>query len=279
MNGSLATLYKIIAGLIETDADVGKMSNTDRQLLEKICRKVDDMDIKINSFVLRIEKVEENVMHVQSQVDELDRGVSAIETEFQEQRQKLNKIPEEYVSKKDFELARKEIIDLSNRSRRKNIILHNVPEGEEEDIGCEEFVQKFLSDVVGMDPVPPVEVAHRSGKKVGSRESEEDGSERSTYPRKITVRCVKRQDKNRILEAAVNALKGHEKNYFITDDIHPYTRNVHNQLVTVMKDMRQKNWFAYIPWTVPRVIKYRSGPRGTPGRLKTYRLPGDITVW
>ena len=61
------------------------------------------MDIKINSFVLRIiliEKVDKNVMHVQSQFDELDRGVSAIETGFQEQRQKLNKIPEEFMSKK-----------------------------------------------------------------------------------------------------------------------------------------------------------------------------------
>ena len=61
------------------------------------------MDIKINSFVLRIiliEKVDKNVMHVQSQFDELYRGVSAIETGFQEQRQKLNKIPEEFMSKK-----------------------------------------------------------------------------------------------------------------------------------------------------------------------------------
>ena len=57
-----------------------------------------------------------------------------------------------------------------------------------------------------MDPVPPIEVAHRSGQKAGSTESEEDGSERSTYPRKITVRCITRQDKNRILETAVNAL-------------------------------------------------------------------------
>ena len=88
-----------------------------------------------------------------------------------------------------------------------------------------------------MNPVPPIEVAHRSGKKAGSTESEEDGSERSTYPR-ITVRCVTRQDKNRILETAVNALKGNEKHYLITDDIHPCTRNVHNQLVRVMKDMR-----------------------------------------
>ena len=93
------------------------------------------------------------------------------------------------------------------------------------------------------------------------------------------------------------SFKGCEKHYFKTDDIHPYTRNVHNQLVTVMKDMIQKNLFAYIPWTVPRVIKYRSGPRGTPRRLKTCRLleilllfgnygapqdlqtSGDITVW
>ena len=146
--------------------------------------------------------------------------------------------------------------------------MHNVPEGEEDDIGCGEFVQKFLSDV-GMNLVPPTEVAHRSGKKAGSTESDEDGSERSTYPRNITVRCVTRQDKNRILETAVNALKGREKHYFITDDIHSCARNAHNQLVSyeVMKDMRQ------------RVRKYRSGPHGTPGCLKTYRLPGVITVW
>ena len=48
----------------------------------------------------------------------------------------------------------------------------------------------------------------------------------------------------------------------MTDDIDPATREDHKKLVTVMKDMREKRgYFAYIPWSVPRVIRYKEGQK------------------
>ena len=49
------------------------------------------MDEKLNSIVGRIDKVENEVSELQNHVEELDRGVSFIETEFQEQKSKIDK--------------------------------------------------------------------------------------------------------------------------------------------------------------------------------------------
>ena len=62
---------------------------SDRQLLELISKKVSVMDEKLNSIVGRIDKVENEVLELQTHVEELDRGVSFIETEFQEQKSKI----------------------------------------------------------------------------------------------------------------------------------------------------------------------------------------------
>ena len=93
----------------------------------------------------------------------LTGGVSFIETEFQEKKSKIDKFGEEFVTKKEIDSIKKEVIDSSNRSRRNNIVLHNVPEGEESEIRCAEYVTKFLKEIICMDPVPDIEVAHRSG--------------------------------------------------------------------------------------------------------------------
>ena len=251
---------------------------SDRQLLELISKKVSVMDEKLNSIVGRIDKVENEVSELQTHVEELDRGVSFIETEFQEQKSKIDKFGEEFVTKKEIDSIKKEVIDSSNRSRRNNIVLYNVPEGEESEIGCAEYVTKFLKETIGMDPVPDIEVAHRSGKRYQQNENE-NGTQSSGYPRRIHARCFRCPDRDTILESAAKVLKDKDTNIFITDDIHSYTREVHKELVTIMKDMRSKNWFAYIPWSVPRVIKYRNTPPGTRGQLKTYRLKRDITAW
>jgi hypothetical protein len=87
--------------------------------------------------------------------------------------------------------------------------------------------------------------------------------------------CTYRPDKDAILQAAMKSLRGRNSDIYFTDDVHPYTRSVHKKLVGIMMDMRKKKWLAYIPWTVPRVIKYKSSPKGTPGSLKTYRLKED----
>ena len=221
----------------------------------------------------RIDNVEKKVTELQNHMEDIDQGVSFIETEFQEQKDKIAKVKEESISKKELELIKKEIIDLSNRSRGNNVVLHNIPEGVENDLGCENYVLKFLKETVGMDEIPDIEVAHRSG-RFGQQK---DGDEKSPIPRRIHVRCFRRPDRDKILVAAVKALKNNVNKYFVTDDVHPYTRAVHKQLVPVMRDMRQKNWYAYIPWSVPRVVKYRNTPPGTSGPLKTFRLSTDFT--
>lgn len=188
------------------------------------------------------------------------------------------------MSKSVLQEANREIIDLSNRLRRNNLVMYNVPEGAEgvgDEADCLSYVKEYLNTEVGMDPVPEIQVAHRSGRKRKSKNPEnqaETSEEESEVGRPIHLMLTYRPDKDAVLQAAIVALKDKETDIFFTDDVHPYTRSVHKKLVPVMKDMRKKGWFAYIPWTVPRVIKYKSTPKGTPGPLKTYRHKDDFTA-
>ena len=246
---------------------------TDREILETIWSKIvviDQMNAKLNMFISRIENVETAVSDLKNQVHDLDAGVSHIETETEELKQNLEKLSEDTAKMEDINILRKEVIDLSNRSRRNNILIHNYPEGSERDKGCLNLVKDFLANELEMNPVPKIEVAHRSGRRKKGK------GNKDTPPRVITARCILRPDRDLILETAAKKLK--EKSVYITDDIHPYTREVHRKLVPVMKEMRQKQWLAYIPWKVPRTIQYKDTPKGTPGQLKTYYLPEDFTV-
>ena len=174
----------------------------------------------------------------------------------------------------------KEVIDLSNRSRRNNVLLYNVPEGEEKKSGnCLTYAEHFLENVLEMDPVPKLEVAHRSGvRRVSSKATDgllQAKDSTKPQPRMMVLKCVYRDDRDRILEAGSKKLK--ESKYYLTDDLHPETRKIHNKLVPIMKEMRKKGYLAFIPWTVPRLIKYKDSPKGTPGPIKVYRL-GEGTV-
>ena len=42
-----------------------------------------------------------------------------------------------------------EIVDMSNRIRRNKIVLHNVPEGVEDEEGCTSFVQNLVKGTLG----------------------------------------------------------------------------------------------------------------------------------
>ena len=58
----------------------------------------------------------------------------------------------------------------------------------------------------------------------------------------------------------------------LSDDIDPATRAQHQQLVPILREMRLKKHFAFIPWSVPRVIRYKEGPKEADLPMKTYRL-------
>ena len=161
------------------------------------------------------------------------------------------------------------IEDLQNRSRRCNVVLHNIPEGSEGDLPWEEFVSKFLTDHMKLESGIDIEIdkAHRTGqRRWDSRSSEGDhqyGRHGSTRSRPIHVKLLRYADKVTILRNASKQLKNNPFKgslIFSSDDV---TNRVRQQrkllrekhLPGLRKDTRIK--FAYIPWSVPAVIRYQ----------------------
>ena len=178
------------------------------------------------------------------------------------------------VSKDEMKYIKEAIVDLSNRTRRNNIVIHNVAEGQEND-DIFTYVKEFVSNTVGVKDVE-IEAAHRTPTSRLKQNAD------NPHPRIIHAKILKRSDRDEILKKSPKVLKnvevGSGKKIFITDDIHPETRKLHKRLVPIMKDMRKKGWMAFIPWTVPRVIRYKDTPKGVKSRLKTFRLEDEITV-
>ena len=150
--------------------------------------------------------------------------------------------------------------------------MYNIPEGTEgTEYNCYAYVESFVKESVGLDDVE-IESAHRVGNRRQPANSVDNADGAAAEPRPIIARCLRRKDRNRVLEAAPKALKGKDVGgnaVYVSDDVEPATREKHRQLVVKMKEFREKKWLAYIPWTVPRVLKYREKPDGP---LKTYRI-------
>ena len=57
--------------------------------------------------------------------------MSHIKTEFKDLGDRIKQVEDNSVSKREFDEANRQIVDLSNRARRNNLIIYmyNVPEG------------------------------------------------------------------------------------------------------------------------------------------------------
>ena len=78
--------------------DYGGM--TDRQILEAMMKKmecIDGIQATLNSFTGRLSSKETNVPGMQVQVDDLERGVSDIETEFEDLRDRIKQVEDNSV--------------------------------------------------------------------------------------------------------------------------------------------------------------------------------------
>ena len=203
---------------------------------------------------------------IENHLIDLDNGVSFIETEQGTMKTQLMNIEQTYVNKTELAEIKKELIDISNRNRRNNFVLYNIP-SKTENGDCKKYVQKFVEKELGLSDIE-IETAHRT-KIPGNTDNIEP----------IHARCLRRDDRNKILQAAIKKIKdvivGGNK-ISIGDDIHPVTREEHKKLVEIMKNMRKENKFAYIPFSIPRVIKYKDTPKGQPRPLKTFQLPSPI---
>ena len=83
------------------------------------------------------------------------------------------------VSKRELCEANRQIVDLSNRARRNNLIMYNVPEGTEgagRDGDCLSYVKNFINTTLGMDAIPEVQAAHRSSRNLNSIDQTDDST-------------------------------------------------------------------------------------------------------
>ena len=102
------------------------------------------------------------------------------------------------LSKKDYEILQ-EKLDQENRSRRNNIVLHNVPEGAEEAHDCSDFVKNFI--------INHMKVEHESKWEIERAHRSPTGPPSSNRVRPIHVKFLRHADRVEVLKAAPKKLK------------------------------------------------------------------------
>lgn len=247
-------------------------SDTTESLLRTILQKVsilDDVCKKVNDISEKVTNIEKKMKNLDTRLIDLENGVEFLENEVTEMKENMGEIR---ARKADYEYVneiRKNVVDLVNRSKEKNIILHGIPEGEEGE-DCASYTDKFLATNLNIHEIE-IERAHRTPR---GRHNTAGGSRDDTRPRPIHVKLLRFADRQFILKSssALKDIRIRGSKVGISDDVHKATREEHKQLMVTVKKMRQDNKFAFIPYSVPRVIKYKTGPKDAPGPLKTLRL-------
>ena len=228
---------------------------------------LESVSSKLDKLCDRIEQVESKVAEIEHHVSEMDHGLSHFELDLEELKCKI----ESKADKSTIVKLETQIVDLVNRNKRNNVVLHNVPEGAEEDASdCKAVVHAFVRDALGIPHSMEMDRAHRTPMRMTVRPDEPRGNKR---PRPIHVRFLRYGDRELVLKTAI-IKRGAEfggNRIFVSDDVHKSTREKHQQLMKKVKQLREDGHFAFIPWSVPRVIKYKEGGKGAVGPLKTIR--------
>ena len=136
------------------------------------------------------------------------------------------KVDVEFFERYKDEIDRK-IDDLTNRSKRNNLVSWNVPVGEENEKGCVQFIEDFLENHMKIPDVGEIIIqkAHRSPLSFDPQNQHLSGSHsKKPSPRPIHVRFVNEADKDYILRRAPSILKNNpygpkRKSIIITDDV------------------------------------------------------------
>ena len=245
---------------------------TDAEMLRDIWQKMPILDTLLSNMQAvkkRVDDIEDRLKTVETQYTELDHGVSYMETQMEE----ISTAITTKASTSAIDELSSQLVDLVNRNKRNNIVLHNIPEKAEGDVAdCSALVDSLAKHVLGVNQSMEVERAHRTPMgRVGSR-NHGNGPQR---PRPIHVRFLRYRDRETFLRVAAskgNELKVNGVRFYVSDDVHPVTRKEHQTLMIKVRELRAAGNFAFIPWSVPRVIKHKAGGKGVPGPLKTIRL-------
>ena len=229
---------------------------------------IDKISNQLDSLCSRMDTMELKVKDLESQNKDLEEGVGHIETELQG----IRKVLDTKASSMELKKVNEQIVDLVNRSKRNNIVIHNIPEGAEGDTpDCCGLVHSIIRDKLGILASMEIERAHRT--PMARPSTQLHNAKGKPRPRPIHVRFLRYRDRESVLKKATQTknLEVQEHRIFISDDTHKATREQHRRLVQKVKQMREEGKFAFIPWSVPRVIKYKDGGKDVPGPLKTLK--------
>lgn len=216
-------------------SETNKLS--DRQILEMLVAKVDQT-------LRKLDTMESQMKVFDTRLQDLENGVSFMEQEYEHQKDAIKQL-EETVSKVSVEQINKKLTDLENYTRRNNVVIRNLPEGSEKEEGCQAFVERFVKENLELNI--EIEVAHRTP------------GYRTDRTRIIHARCLRRGDREKILQSS-KKLKGKKfggNSVYITDDVNEATRKQEKKLLEKVKELRQEGKIAFMPYSTPRVVKYK----------------------
>ena len=104
--------------------------------------------------------MEYDIKDIKGNVEKLEEGLNSVNSDVAEIKQDLEKKAE----KEKLEELENEVEELSNRSRRINLVFYNVPE-KAEGQECAEFIQDFIATHMGLETLcghVEIERAHRT---------------------------------------------------------------------------------------------------------------------
>ena len=268
-----------------------KLSKLDA--IEEKLSKIDAIEERLNTALTTIQVLEEKTRNLETTTDQIKQSVEYNDQAISDMMR--DKADNSRIEKLEEQITALNVkmVDYSNRMRRNNIVIHNLPEGLEfdkpdasqsnDDNGdgnntsettvktnataaaaptqsMERFVESFLLKEVGVKV--EIDAAHRTR------------SSQQGMPRLIHARCLRREDRDKVLKAAPAQLRNKKfknNSVFLTDDLDPVTRETHKKLLPKLKEFREKDYFAFIPWSVPRVIRFKRGPKNSDLPLETFR--------
>lgn len=242
-------------GHVQTSLDSHTCNSPNEDMLTRIERKLEKLEVldKLSASVDNISKV---IRKLDEKMKKQEERLQSFEDALQHNVSELTEVKENLSSKVNLDYITKledKIDDLENRSRRNNIILHNIPESEENPNDCASFVEDLITTFFEMKGVDGntivVERAHR-GKTV-----------KKDAPRPIYVKILNWRNTQLLLQQGPKILRSkvykEEQKIFITDDVSFKEREKRKSLLPQRNELRKQGLFAYIPFRVPAVLVYK----------------------
>ena len=139
--------------------------------------------------------------------------------------------------------------DRINKERRKDVILHGVP-----DTIVGQQLEGFVQKVLNMVEIQDFDMAVRKGQVLEDK------------PRHVVVTLMKEKDKIKALKnkarlRPTEAVKKLDDNKIrLSDQVSDQTLREHHILENIARQLREHSHFAYVPHMLPRQIHYKLGP-------------------